>query len=135
ACEAVLRKGLQRSPNDASLLHAFGLLMVRQKHRAQALDLLAAAARIDPGNARYAYVYAVALNDDGQRNAAIETLERSVKVHPYDRDSLAALASLFEQGGDPANARIYVQRLDALEPANPQVHQMLKMLNDQLHGS
>ena len=40
--------------------------MVRQKRNAQALDLLAAAARNEPGNARYAYVYAVALNDAGK---------------------------------------------------------------------
>jgi tetratricopeptide (TPR) repeat protein len=116
--ETVLRQGLQRSPNDASLLHALGLAMVREKRKAQALDLLAKAARLDPGSARYAYVYAIALNDSGQTKAAIETLERSIKLHPYDRDSLAALAAFMEQVGDSIGAQTYRQRLDQLTAPN-----------------
>lgn len=132
--ERVLQEAISRSPNDASLEHALGLLMVRQKRGAQGLALLAAAARIDPGNARYVYVYAVALNDAGQTRAAIETLERSIKAHPYDRDSLAALANFLEQSGDPAKALIYAQRLDELEPGDPEVRRMLKELNEHFHG-
>jgi len=132
--ERVLQEAISRSPNDASLEHALGLLMVRQKRGAQGLDLLAASARIDPSNARYVYVYAVALNDAGRTHAAIETLESSIKVHPYDRDSLAALVNFLEQSGDPANALIYAQRLDEVEPGNPEVRRMLKELNEHLHG-
>jgi Flp pilus assembly protein TadD len=132
--ERILKDAISRSPNDASLEHALGLLLVRQKRGAQGLDLLAAAAHSEPGNARYVYVYAVALNGAGQTHAAIETLERSIKVHPYDRESLAALVSFFEQAGDPAKALTYAQRLDELEPGNPEVRRMLKELNEHLHG-
>ena len=62
----MLRSALTRSPSNAALLHALGLLMVRKKQKASALDFLGAAARSDPANARYAYVYAVALNDSGK---------------------------------------------------------------------
>lgn len=116
--ERILEDAIRLAPNDGSLQYALGLLMVRQKRRAQTLDLLAAAARIDPGNARYAYVYAVALNDAGQTNAAIETLERSIKAHPYDRDSLAALVTYWDRAGNPAKSRIYAQRFSDLEPGN-----------------
>ena len=133
--ERVLKTALGRSPDDASLEHALGLLMVRQKRNAQALDLLGAAARGDPGNARYAYVYAVALNDAGKTNAAIETLDNSLKVHPYDADSLAAMVTFLEQSGDAARALTYANRLDNLEPGNPQVQQMLKDLHDHLQDS
>ena len=109
--------------------------MVRQKRNAQALDLLGAAARGDPGNARYAYVYAVALNDAGKTNAAIETLDISLKAHPYDADSIAAMVNFLEQSGDPAKALTYANRLDDLEPGNPQVQQMLKDLHDHLQDS
>ena len=133
--ERVLKTALGRSPDDASLEHALGLLMVRQKRNAQALDLLGAAARGDLGNARYAYVYAVALNDAGKTNAAIETLDNSLKVHPYDADSLAAMVTFLEQSGDAARALTYANRLDNLEPGNPQVQQMLKDLHDHLQDS
>lgn len=132
--ENILQDAISRSPDDASLQHALGLLMVRQKRSAQGLDLLAAAARIDPGNARYVYVYAVALNDAGQASNAIEALERSIKAHPYDRDSLAALVTFLKQAGDPAKAMIYARRLGELEPGNSEVRQMLKELNEHLHS-
>ena len=69
--ERILQDAVRRSPDDASLQHALGLLMVRQRCSAQALTLLAAAACDDPNNARYAYVYTVALKDASQANAAI----------------------------------------------------------------
>jgi Flp pilus assembly protein TadD len=91
--------------------------------------MLAAAARNAPANARYVYVYAVALNDAGQTKAAIQTLESSLKTHPYDRDSLSALVTFLEQSGDFAKALTYAKRLDELEPGNPEVHRVLEGLN------
>jgi tetratricopeptide (TPR) repeat protein len=130
--EAVLRSVLERSPDDASVLHALGLLMVRLKQNQKALALFAAAARIDPANARYAFVYAVALDDTGQAGDAIETLERSIKLHRYDRDSLAALVGFCEQTGKSAEALDYARRLDELEPGNLQVQQTMTRLKRQL---
>jgi len=67
--ERVLKDALSRSPDDPSLDEALGLLMVRQKRGAQALELLGDAVRGEPDNARYAYVYAIALNDTGKTPA------------------------------------------------------------------
>ena len=114
AGEAVLTAALKRSPHDASLLHALGLSMVRQKRNKQALELLGAAAHADPASARYAYVYAVALRDGGDTRAAIDILEGNLKAHPYDRDTLAALADWWEQAGDHSKALEYSQRLNQL---------------------
>ncbi len=133
--ERVLREAISHSPDDASLEEALGLLMVRQKRGLQALNLLGAAARGDPGNARYAYVYAIALNDAGKTGDGIETLENSIKAHPYDHDSLAAIANFLEQSGDPAKALTYANRLNELEPNNPQVQLMLKELREHLQDS
>jgi Flp pilus assembly protein TadD len=107
--------------------------MVRQKRNAQGLNLLATAARNDPGNPRYAYVYAVALNDAGQTHAAIAALESSIRVHPYYRDSLAALVDFSERAGDPAKALAYARRLSELEPENPEVRHTLKNLSQYQH--
>jgi tetratricopeptide (TPR) repeat protein len=123
--EATLRTALQHSPSDPALLYALGLSMARQGQHGKALKLLATAASSDPGNARYAYVYAVALNDAGQRSAAIDTLEHSIKSHPYDRDSLTALVIYLEQTQDRGNAALYARRLLQLEPDNQGLRQML----------
>jgi predicted CXXCH cytochrome family protein len=58
--EALLRQGLERSPEDATLHHALGLSLVRQKKNAEALRELKRATELAPANARFAYVYGVA---------------------------------------------------------------------------
>ena len=123
--EVTLRTALQHAPSHPALLYALGLSMARQGHHAQALNLLATAASGDPRNPRYAYVYAVALNDAGQRSAAIETLERSIKSHPYDRDSLTALVTYLDQTQDRGKVVLYARRLLQLEPDNQRLRQML----------
>jgi tetratricopeptide (TPR) repeat protein len=132
--ERVLRDALSRLPDEPSLTEALGLLMVRQKRGAQALELLGNAARGEPDNARYAYVYAVALNDAGKTGEAIDTLQSSIKAHPYDRDSLTALVSFLEQSGDFAKALSYANQLDELEPNDPGIREMLKKLREHSHG-
>lgn len=113
--ETVLRTALQRSPDDADVRFAFGLLQVRQRHKAAALDSFAAAVRLAPSNPRYAYVYAIALNDAGKSAAAVDVLERSVERNPYHRQSLAALAALSARAGDQVKALKYKRRLKQLE--------------------
>jgi tetratricopeptide (TPR) repeat protein len=129
AGERVLDDAIVQAPNEASLRYALGLLLVREKYNDRALDSLAAAVHLDPGNARYAYVYAIALNDDGQTNPAITTLEASIKLHPYDRDSLNALVSFLSASGDSAHALTYAKRLLELEPDNPDLRQLVEHLS------
>ena len=63
---AVLREGLARNPRGAVLHHALGLSLVRQKQTAESLSRCKTAADLAPENARFAYVYAVALNGAGK---------------------------------------------------------------------
>ena len=99
--------------------------------RQQALDRLAAAARLDPSNTRFAYAYALALDDTGQTGAAITVLEDEIKRHPYDGASLGTLAGLYAKAGNPRQAVVYAQRLVELEPDNPQAQQLLGQLRTQ----
>ena len=127
--ENVLRSALIRTPEEPSLLHALGLLMVREKQIPRALELLSDATHRDPANPRYAYVYAVALGDFGRTPEAITVLKTSLKFHPYDRDSLHALINFLQQAGNYTEALIYAQRLNELEPDNPEVRQTLSELS------
>jgi predicted Zn-dependent protease len=105
--------------------------MMRKKRGNDALNLFTNATRLEPGNARYSYVYAIALSDAGQTGAAIKTLQGNLAQHPYDRDSLAALVSFCDQAGKSLEALNYAKRLYELDPEDPQVRQMLKTLNGQ----
>jgi tetratricopeptide (TPR) repeat protein len=128
AGERVLNDALARAPDDGALQHALGLLLVREGQRRQALEHLAAAARLDPSNARFVYTWALALDDAGQTAPAIEALEAELRRHPYDHDSLAALAGFYGRTGNPQRGAEYASRLVELEPDNAQARQLLNQL-------
>jgi len=100
AAEAALRRGLAAAPNVAQLHHALGLSLVREKRGREALAELAKASDLAPADARYAYVYAVALHDGGEPARAIAVLERAQERSPGARDVLAALVQYAAEAGD-----------------------------------
>ncbi len=126
--EVVLRQALQSSPDDGGLHHALGLALVRLKQPDEALEELRLAAELEPDRARYAYVYAVALDSAGRRDDAIAVLKANVMRHPNDRDSLLALVNFARAGGDPATALHYAERLAVLEPENESVAALVEAL-------
>jgi len=113
----VLTQGLQITPDNADLQQSLGLLRVRQKRVAEALPLLEAAARIDPDNSRYAYVYGVALHDSGRAGQGVAVLEQALMRFPNNPDILSALAAYARDAGDPKRAEAYSKRLTDIAPA------------------
>ncbi|MGB6345921.1 MAG: tetratricopeptide repeat protein [Methyloceanibacter sp.] len=130
--ESVLRQGIARSPEDAVLHHALGLALVRLKRGEDALAELGRAAELEPARARYAYVYAVALDSNGKRGQAIEVLKQSLARHPGDRDTLAALIGFNRDAGDSAAALGYAELLAEAEPANAELKTLIEVLRRQV---
>jgi Tfp pilus assembly protein PilF len=124
-----LEKAVALAPTAAEPIHALGLLEVRQKHYQQALALFAKAASLQPGNTRYTYVYAIALQSSGQPDQAIKILQQAHKTRPADRDVLFALISLERDKGDAPTAKIYAQQLVQLVPGDPQAKALLNSLH------
>ena len=91
--ESILRDGLKIAPKSAMLHHALGLTLVRLKRTDAALGELERATVLEPGNARFAYVYAVALHSTGKSEAAIIKLKAALAAHPNNREILEALVS------------------------------------------
>jgi tetratricopeptide (TPR) repeat protein len=114
--EATLRKALETNPDSAVLHHTLGLALVRQKRVPEAIAELGAAVKLAPEDPRLGYVYAIALHDTGQRDAARKALEANVARHPYNRESLAALALYEREAGELERARQRVRLLRELEP-------------------
>jgi tetratricopeptide (TPR) repeat protein len=112
--EAVLREGLAKLPDDDSLHHALGLLQIRSKDLPGALASLERAAQLAPGNARYVYVLALAVQGSGDTPKAIAILEAAHVRHPEDREILAALVFYHQQSGNAEAAGDYALRLKQL---------------------
>ena len=91
--ENVLRAAIAVTALDAGVHHALGLTLVRLKRLNEALGELRRAAELAPEQARYAYVYAVALHSAGRGSEAVAVLRASLVRYPDDRDSLLALIS------------------------------------------
>ncbi|WP_371089950.1 cytochrome c3 family protein [Bradyrhizobium sp. WSM2254] len=126
--ERVLRDALSGSQQNASIHHALGLALVRQKRNESALDELRLAAVLDPGQSRYAYVYAVGLHTAGRRDDALAVLKTSLGRHPNDRDSLSAAIAFSREKGDSVAALEFAERLAHLMPGDPRLTELIKQL-------
>jgi predicted CXXCH cytochrome family protein len=108
---AVLQEALRAAPDDPALLHLDGLRQVRLHRLPQALELLRRAAAGAPDNARYAYVYAVALHSAGQDAPALAELERALHTAPYSAELLGAAAAYAREAGRAGPAADFARRL------------------------
>ena len=124
--QAVLEATIAADPRAAGPRHALGLSLVRQRRTTEALAALGEAVRLEPANARYAYVYAVALHDTGKPAEAIRTLEAALVRNPYDRDLLVASALFERERGNRGKAADFARRLVATEPDNPEFARMAR---------
>ena len=127
--EKALRDGLAASPDDPGLHHSLGLSLIRQKRLADALPELERAAELAPGNVRYDYVYAVALDASGRTENALRLLGAAHARHGANREVLEALASFSAKAGHRHEAIAYAEKLVALDPGNPSARALLESLN------
>lgn len=126
--EATLRAALKAQPADAALHFALGLSLARQQRLAEALVELRQATRAAPDQARYAYVYGVALHSSGAQDAGIDALATAHARFAADIDILLALVTMERDRGRMAAARGYAHELVALAPDDPQAQALLRSL-------
>jgi predicted CXXCH cytochrome family protein len=126
--ESVLRAAIDQSPSDAGLHHALGLALTRLKRSEEATGELRRAAELEPNDARYAYVYAVALNSAGRGEEAISTLKEALAKHPDNRDILLGLVTFSRDGGNPAAALEYAERLAQIAPNDQDIANLAETL-------
>jgi Tfp pilus assembly protein PilF len=126
--ENVIDEGLKAVPGNASLLHAKGLSLIRQNEVEKALPWLERAHHAEPSNARFAYVYGVALTSAGKGGQAQKIWEESLQGSPYDPSLLFALAGVERDAGNKDKARQYVERLMAVAPRSREAQELLQSL-------
>jgi Tfp pilus assembly protein PilF len=112
--ERILRTGLSQAPESGALHFALGLVLTRLQRGDTALREFSRATGLEPGNARFAYVNAIALHSSGKADAAIAQLVKALETHPVDGDIISALADFYRQRGDSAHATHYADRLRQL---------------------
>lgn len=126
--ERVLREGLARNPDAPALHHALGLLLARARRLDDAVTALGRAAELARDNARYGYVYGVALHSTGRSDRALVVLERAHVLHPGNAEILVALATINRDRGAREAARAYARKLVEVTPNDPAARQLLREL-------
>ena len=126
--EKLLRSGLKIDASSAPLQHSLGLLLVRMQRRSEALDWLQKAAENQLDQARYSYVYGVALQSLGQPQRALLVLRNAHARHPGDPDLLLGLVTVARQEGQLKIALNYARKLLELSPGNPGVASLITQL-------
>ena len=114
--ERLLRVGIARGDDPGAVRHALGLSLIRQRRSEEALDELRLATEADPLNARFAYVYAVALQSTGQVELAVAVLEQSLAENPFDLEILTGLVAFNRDAGDLGEAIRYAEMWVAMTP-------------------
>ena len=126
--ESVLRSALETTANDASLHYALGLSLARQRRTADALGHLQKATQLAPDQARYAYVYGVALHSMGKVAQGIKVLGEAHRRFAGDVEILQALATMERDLGQRSLAQSYAKKLVELVPEDPQAQALAREL-------
>jgi tetratricopeptide (TPR) repeat protein len=124
----LLLLAIEIAPGQSAPLHALGLLETRAGNTELALRYLADAARLEQAGTRHRYVYAIALHDSGQIDAAIEALKTLLRVAPQNTELLFALVGYCKEEGRMEEAKRYADRLRKLSPNNPNVQRLYEQL-------
>lgn len=125
----VLKDGISKLPEDATLYHAQGLMQARTRQMDSALASLQKAAEFQPGSARYTYVYGVALNSSGAVEKALQVLEQGFARHPGDREIIFMLASIHRDQGHNDAALAWAQKLLSINPADQNALRFIEALH------
>lgn len=110
--ERAIRQALACNPRNAAAHHALGLWQVRAQQSRAALVSLERAVELQPADARFGYVLAVALASNGERERAIHVLLQTLEQRPSDVNALSALAAYQREAGRIELALATQRRLD-----------------------
>jgi len=123
-----LQDAIARAPENAASRHALGLALIRQKHYQEALDQLAQASSLAPDDARFAYVYGVALKSLGKRDESHTIIRDALERHPWDPSLLNAMLGEALENGEAASAAPLAKRLASLRPDDAELAQLAAKL-------
>ncbi len=126
--EATLRKALTLAPGNAEVLHALGLLLVRNGKKDEALEMFEQATKLGPENPRHGYVYAVALSSAGKNKQALGVLNKAYQRHPNNPSLVFLLASLYRDEDNHTKALQFAEQLLALTPYSAGARQLFESI-------
>jgi tetratricopeptide (TPR) repeat protein len=128
----IIDRGLSFMPNDPDLNFSKALHLVRDQKAQDALNHLEKAVIFAPDNSRYAYTYAVALNDMGQPLKALEVLNAAFEKNQYQQEINLLLLNLNRSQGNWNEALKYAKNLSKILPDNMAIENIIGDLQNRI---
>jgi tetratricopeptide (TPR) repeat protein len=128
AGEEILRNALSINSKAAEVHQSLGFLLTRTKRKNEALDHFKKAMEFRPDNPYLAYIYGLALNDAGYAKEAFQVFEKTLQLHPYDRDILLALVTIHRDRKEYDESRKYADKLVEYWPQDSGYRQLLQSI-------
>ena len=113
----ILSDAIGRLPDSGALWFSQGLHFIRLGDTTAGLASLKEAAALEKEGSRHRYVYAVALNDTGDKPSAMKTLESVNASHPGQPDILNGLLAFSRDASDRERYQRYRTQLMAIMQA------------------
>jgi len=110
----ILRIGLKKMPDIASLHYSLGLWYIRNKEHKKATEEFKIAVELNKNDAQFSYVYAVALGKNDPKKA-IKILEAIYLKHTGNKQIISGLAYYYKQIGNIEKSKLYEKELRALQ--------------------
>jgi len=126
---ALLARALKTAPDSANTNHAYGLLQVRMGKYEKALGYFKAALAQADAQPNHAYIYAVALDSQGQTLEAMKAIAKADKRWPNHLDLNMLQVSLMDKTGNTKGIHHYLSLLASVAINNPQVRQWTQKYN------
>ena len=121
-----LKQAVKDAPDSSAANFSYGLSLIRTKKYAEALPFLNTAAQMDDSQPHYAYVYAVALDNESQTQAAVRHLEKANLRWPNQYELLLTHILYLEKLNQPKEIADLLSRLSKIAPNSPEVKRRIK---------
>lgn len=99
-----LEKALKLDDSDAQIHGALALIFTKKNDLARAKGHFEKSFEIEPNHARRLYNYSLFLLQDGKSELALEVLQKSQELNPYDKDVCFQLGSFYMQQSSDTKA-------------------------------
>ena len=110
----LLSRAARLAPESADVLLAYGLWMVRQSRRTEALPLFHRAADAPTATWRHAYVHSAALHSAGRLEEALDALDRGLDADPGNPQLLQTGLGIARELGDSDRVERYRRQIRPL---------------------
>lgn len=129
--EALLKKGLDKAPNDSIALYLLGTTRLKMNDFKGAVDLLQKAVRIDGSKSEYYCNLGAALRPTGDIQGAINAYQQALKIAPDNASAINNMGNVLLQIGRIEEAEKSFQLAISIVPEYADAYRNLAEINRQ----